>query len=87
MALRKTITDRSDVERLRCQIWNHQITGSRGRSTQRPYLTHDEAAEVNRSPAKRQQFDCWRSLPTLELHYYPKGVAPEDQTNYVRFLP
>lgn len=52
-----------------------------------PYLTHAQAAEVMRKKNNRVEFDRWRHVPTLELHYYPKGVAPEDQTDYVRYLP
>ena len=78
MAPGTTITNKQEIDRRRSQIPNHQIAGGRETSSSRRYLTHDEAAEVNRSPSTRQQFDRWRHVPTLELHYYPKGVAPED---------
>ena len=52
-----------------------------------PYLTRDQADALSRTKADGVEFDRWRHLPTLELHYYPRGTGPARQSDYVRYLP
>ena len=52
-----------------------------------PWLSPEEAAAEIRGRQDHEGFDRWRHLPTLELHYYPRGIVPKDPREYVRFLP
>jgi hypothetical protein len=86
MALERTIDDNEDLDR---QTIDGTPDPLADRSTvpEWPYLTHDEAAALIRGRKDPREFDRWRHLPTLELHYYPRGTEPENPSDYVRFLP
>jgi hypothetical protein len=86
MALDQTIDDNAELDRQTIDGTSDPVA-DRSTVPERPYLTHDEAAALIRGRKDPGELDRWRHVPTLELHYYPKGREPEELTEYVRFLP
>lgn len=86
MALDTPIVDTEEIDSPPIDEAANRVA-DRSTLPERPYLTHDEAAAVIRQKKEVRPFDRWRHLPTLEVHYYPRGIEPENQSDYVRYLP
>jgi hypothetical protein len=80
MALDHTIDDNEELDRQTIYRTSDPVS-DRSTVTERPYLTHDEAAALIRGRKDPGEFDRWRHLPTLELHYYPRGTEPENPSD------